>query len=134
MPFMMAPMPCSRMPKCSTRPASGSPVHWSVERLSGMKDEASSIVVLLDSARSAEPPHSSGITPATALITAPDALRVATPLGSASKVGSASASPTGSARVCMRSKVATTSSDAARFHASKRSCHAACCSLPRATS
>ena len=37
MPFMIAPMPCSRMPKCSTRPASGSPFHILVARLVGQE-------------------------------------------------------------------------------------------------
>ena len=45
-------------------------------------------------------------------MTAPEALRVATPLGSASKVGSASARPSGRARVCIRSYVASTSAEA----------------------
>ena len=61
------------------------------------------MVVLLDSARSAEPPQNSGTFSAMALMTAPDALRVATPLGSASKVGRSSAQPTGRVRVCIRS-------------------------------
>ena len=62
MPFMIAPMPCSRMPKWSTRPSCGSPLHSLVERSTGRNDGTSSMVVLLDSARSAEPPHSSGST------------------------------------------------------------------------
>ena len=48
----------------------------------GPNESAPSIVVLLLSARSAEPPHSSGSTSASASSTSPDALRVATPLGS----------------------------------------------------
>ena len=60
MPFMIAPMPCSRMPKCSTRPASGSAFHILVARSSGRNDGTPSMVVLLEPARSAEPPHSSG--------------------------------------------------------------------------
>ena len=63
-------------------------------------------MVLLDSARSAEPPQSSGSSAAIALMTVPDAFRVATPFGSASNVGSASAQPSGSVRVCIRSKSA----------------------------
>ena len=58
-------MPCSRMPKCSVRPY-GLPGHILVWRLTGRKDGSPSIVVRLDSARSAEPPHSSGSTGASA--------------------------------------------------------------------
>ena len=61
MPFRIAPIACSRMPKCSTRPY-GLPVHSWVECSSGMKDATPSMVVLFDSARSAEPPQSSGMT------------------------------------------------------------------------
>ena len=50
------------------------------------------------SARSAEPPHSSGSTGASASSTSPDALRVAIPFGSGSKLGSASSQPSGSVR------------------------------------
>ena len=102
MPFMIAPMPCSRMPKCSTRPVTGSPFHILVERSAGMNDGAPSMVVLLDSARSAEPPQNSGTVSAMALIAAPDALRVATPLGSAGKVGSSSSQPCGRLRSFIR--------------------------------
>jgi len=61
-----------------------------VERASGMKEAADSMVVLFDPARSAEPPHSSGNVSAIALSTFPDAERVATALP-ASKTGKASA-------------------------------------------
>ncbi len=57
----------------------GRPTSWWRSR-SGPNESAPSIVVLLLSARSAEPPHSSGSTSASALSTSPDALRVATPL------------------------------------------------------
>ena len=132
MPFMIAPMACSRMPKCSTRPASGSPFHILVERSFGRNDGAPSMVVLLDSARSAEPPHSSGTRSAIALMTAPDALRVATPFSSAGKVGRSSAQPSGRVRVCSRSKRAT-SADGLRAQASYDVCHSACAALPRST-
>ena len=49
-------------------------------------------MVLLDSARSAELPHSSGILGAIAPSTFPEAARVAMPLGSADQLGSASSS------------------------------------------
>src|SRR6476646_4158104 len=58
-----------------------------------MKLSAPVIVVLLDSARSAEPPHSSGITSARAARTLPEAARVARPYSSAGNVGNASANP-----------------------------------------
>ena len=87
MPLTIAAAACSRMPKCSTRPY-GEPVHFSVERFSGMKDGAESIVVLLEPARSAEPPHSSGKVSAIALMTCPEALRVAMALP-AGNVGNA---------------------------------------------
>ena len=51
---------------------------WSGDS-SGMKDGSPFIVVLLHSARSAEPPHSSGRTGREALSTSPEALRVAMP-------------------------------------------------------
>ena len=86
---MIEPMACSRMPKCRTRPYS-SPGNSLVACSAGTNDGSPFGVVLLDSARSAEPPHSSGSTGAIAVSTSPEALRVATPLGSASKVGSAS--------------------------------------------
>ena len=52
-------MACSRMPKCSIRPY-GLPGSILVCRSVGRKLGSPSGVVLLDSARSAEPPHSSG--------------------------------------------------------------------------
>src|SRR5680860_1012503 len=125
-------MPCSRMPKWSTRPAYGSPFHILVERLLGMNDCASSIVELLDSARSAEPPQSSGTLPAMALITAPDALRVATPFGSAGQLGRSLSQPVGRVRVCIRSKSAV-SAEGLRVQAVYRSSQLACASLPRST-
>ncbi len=85
-------MACSRMPKCSTRPY-GLPGQAFVCRSSGRKLGSPSGVVLFDSARSAEPPHSSGILGAIALSTLPEAARVAMPLGSASQLGSASSQP-----------------------------------------
>ena len=74
-------MPCSRMPKCSVRPY-GLPGHRRVWCSVGMNEGSPSIVVRLLSARSAEPPHSSGSTGASAVRTSPDALRVAMPLAS----------------------------------------------------
>src|SRR5450631_450734 len=68
-----------------------------------MKLGAPSMVVLLDPARSAEPPQSSGVTSASAVRTLPEAARVAMPLGSAGKVGNASAKWPGSLRLTTRS-------------------------------
>src|SRR5215218_11135716 len=98
MPFMIAPMACSRTPKCRVRPY-GPPDHILVWRLPGRNDGSPSTAVLLLSARSAEPPHSSGSFGYSAASTLPDALRVATPFGSASQLGSLSAHPSGRVRV-----------------------------------
>ena len=64
------------------------------------------MVVRLLSARSAEPPHSSGSTGARAVRMVPEALRVAMPLASAGNEGSASAHPSGSWRTASRSNSA----------------------------
>ena len=85
-------MPCSRMPKCSVRPYS-SPGNALVAYSAGTNDGSPFIVVLLLSARSAEPPHSSGSTGASASSTLPEAARVAMPLASAGNSGSASVQP-----------------------------------------
>ncbi len=68
MPFTIAPIPCSRTPNRKLRPP----------RLARLKSPAASISVLVDGARSAEPPTSPGILAATCWRTLPDALRVAT--------------------------------------------------------
>ena len=91
---MIEPMACSRTPKCSTRPY-GPPDHSLVCASSGRNDGSPSGVVLLLSARSAEPPQSSGSSGAIVDRTVPDALRVAMPFSSASNVGSASVQPVG---------------------------------------
>ena len=89
------------------------------------------MVVLLDSARSAEPPQSSGTFAAIALITAPDALRVATSFP-ASNVGSWSAQPCGRVRVWSRSKSAT-SADGLVVQCRNAWSHSDCAALPRST-
>src|SRR6476469_571434 len=93
------------MPKCSVRPY-GPPVHTFVWCSAGMKLGSPSIVVLLLSARSAEPPHSSGSTSASAVRILPDADRVETECGlpsfSAGKLGTFEAQPSGSERVDIR--------------------------------
>ena len=97
MPFMIDPMACSRTPKCSTSLQGLPGTSWSAGSV-GRKLGSPSGVVLLDSARSAEPPHSSGNLGAIAPSTFPEAARVAMPLGSADQLGSASSQP-GSARL-----------------------------------
>ena len=121
-PLMIAPIACSRMPKCSTRPY-GFPVHSWVDRSTGTNEAAFLIVVRFDSARSAEPPQSSGSCAARALITVPDAARVETSLPG-SNTGSASAMPSGSWRAFTRSQSAFRSGFAAA-HASNACCHSA---------
>ena len=129
MPFMIAPIACSRMPKCSVRPY-GPPGHILVWCSAGMKLGSPSIVVLLLSARSAEPPHSSGSTSASAVSILPDAARVETEFGlpsfSAGKLGSASVQPSGSVRVAIRSSSAAARSGFAAAQASNSVCHSAC--------
>ena len=87
MPLRIAPMACSRIPKCRIRPA-GAGLQCSVFHLAGTNEPPPSMVVLFDSARSAEPPQSSGSLAAKALITLPDAARVAISVP-ASNLGSA---------------------------------------------
>ena len=89
------------------------------------------MVVLFDSARSAEPPQSSGMTGPRALSTLPLAARVDRSLP-ASKTGSAASTPSGSAPLRMRSSSFLRSALAAA-QASKSFCQAACASLPRST-
>ena len=64
--------------------------------------------MLLLSAKSAEPPQNSGSTPAMALITFPDAARVATSLP-ASKTGSTESHPAGNSLLTNRSRRAARS-------------------------
>ena len=105
MPFISAAMECSRIPKWIVRPygsASGSGLS------AGRNELVLSIVVLFEPARSAEPPHSSGMTAPSAWSTLPDAARVATPLPG-SKTGSFSSQPLGSSPAAMRSNSAARS-------------------------
>ena len=67
-------MACSRIPKCITRPYGLAPAIWLD---AGKKEVPASIVVLLLSARSAEPPQNSGKFFAIAAITFPEAALVA---------------------------------------------------------
>jgi hypothetical protein len=94
-----------------------------------MKLGSPSIVVRLLSARSAEPPHSSGSGSASAVRTLPDAARVETefafPSFSAGKLGMFAAQPSGSERVDIRRSSAARSGLAAA-QASNRVSHSAC--------
>ncbi|MNI64318.1 hypothetical protein D3C73_1197510 [compost metagenome] len=127
-PFTIEAAACSRIPKCSTRPY-GLPFQASVEREVGMNDGEPSMVVLLDSARSAEPPQSSGRTGPMAFRTFPEAARVETSLP-ASNTGRAASMPTGSFLASTRSSRAA-ASGLADCHASNEVCQAARDSAPR---
>ena len=76
MPFTIAAIACSRTPKWRLRP----------EKSFGVTAEEFFIVFLVDPVRSAEPPTSAGTRSASALIAAPDRLRVASLPLSASAV------------------------------------------------
>ena len=129
---MIAPMACSRMPKCSTRPY-GPPGNALDCRSVGRKLGSPSGVVLLDSARSAEPPHSSGIFGVIALITLPDAARVAMPLGSAGQLGRSLSQPGVSSSATSRSYSALPSGFAAA-QVSKLDCQSSWACRPRSAS
>ena len=75
----------------------------SIELLAGRNEPPPLILVLFDPAKSADPPQNSGKTAAIALITSPDAARVATSLPGA-KTGSLESQPAGSERVCNLSR------------------------------
>src|SRR5258708_1194958 len=86
-------MPCSRTPKWMLRPL------YSLVKKSPAPSKTR--LVLLDLARSAEPPTSQGIFCARALGTLPELSRVAMPFGSAGKFGRFLSEPSGSARRCI---------------------------------
>ena len=99
-----------------------SPFHSWVDHSAGTNDFAPAIVVIFESARSAEPPQSSGITSAIALITLPDATRVETELPP-SNFGSAASRLFGVAPVTTLSSNSFLSGFAAA-HASNDACQA----------
>ncbi len=105
MPFISAAMECSRIPKWIVRPYGFAPGRGLP---SGRNDEVLSIVVLFEPARSAEPPHSSGMTAPSACSTLPDAARVATALP-VSNDGRWSSQPSGSSPAAIRSNSAACS-------------------------
>ena len=114
-------MPCSRMPKWNVRPPrrpGSTESAWAFSLLeSGAPGTFSAplMVVVVDGARSAEPPTNSGITPARAWMHAPELWRVACALAPV-KSGSASSQPSGSRPESTRSNSATRPGSAARVH------------------
>ena len=132
MPFTIEPIACSRMPKCIVRPY-GSPGNIFDCRSVGRKLGTPSMVVLFDSARSAEPPHSSGSSSASALSTLPEAARVEMSLGSASQVGIVSSQPGVSSSFTIRSYSAL-ASGLAPAQSSNAFCHSASAAPPRSAS
>src|SRR5262245_21345804 len=94
MPDRIAPIACSRTPKCKVRP-----YHWAVYSLVGIdggpKESAPFIVVLLPPAKSADPPQSSGSLGPTAESTAPDAALVARGFEPGSQDGRSASQPSG---------------------------------------
>ncbi len=113
-------MACSRTPKWKLAPA-GVAACWSGTSL---------IQVLLDGARSAEPPMRVGRFGARALMALPDAERVATAPSSGEKTGRSASQPAGSARLQAASQEAARPGSAA-LQAAWRSRHAACAAAPR---
>src|SRR6202035_1356149 len=114
MPDKMAPMACSRIPKCRVRPYQWA-VYSLVEIDGGPKESTPFMVVLLLPAKSAEPPHNSGSFGPTADSTAPDAARVANALDPGSQCGmsapshrATAARSTGPTALCARVRVAPT--------------------------
>ena len=121
MPFMIAPIACSRMPKCSTRPYGppGNSLDW---RSSGRNDGSPSGVVLLrlgEVGRAAPQLGQHGRDRVDA--PAPDALRVAMPLASAGNVGQRGGPAVGQRAACASGRAAPAASGLAAAHASKRS-------------
>ena len=112
----MAAMASSRTPQRTLRPP-GVAACWS---------GASLIRVLFDGARSAEPPISVGMCGATALMTLPEAARVAT-LSSVVNTGRSASQPSGRVRDQASSHDLARAASAAR-HASYFGVHSACAS------
>src|SRR3984957_2381022 len=130
MPDRIAPIACSRMPKCKVRPYQ-SAVNSFVEIDGGPNDLTLSMVVLLLPARSAEPPHNSGSFGPTADSTLPDAALVANALDPGSQCGMSASQPSGSSCAVNRSNSALRSGS--RFaQASNSGNQRSCASSPRA--
>ncbi len=101
----------------------------SIALLAGKKDPPPLMLVLFDPARSADPPQNSGSTAAMALITSPDAARVATSFPGAN-TGSLESHPSGSERDCNLAK-SKALSGLLIFHWSNLVFHCARASAPR---
>src|SRR5512147_163021 len=114
MPFMIAAMPCSRMPKCTYRDAY-SP---------GAKFFHVLTEVLFEGVRSADPPTSSGSDSAVALRTAPNAARLATLPFSLVKVGILAAQFGGRLPASRRSSSLASSGNALAY-AARQAVHSA---------
>ena len=95
----------------------------------GRNDPPPSMVVLLLSAKSAEPPHISGSFFASALITSPDALRVATSLP-ASKLGTSESQSAGNSFAIIRER-SFARSGSLFFHVSNLLFQESCAAAPR---
>ncbi len=96
--MMIAPIACSLIPKCTTLPWGLAP---DIALEAGKNEPPPKIVVLLLPAKSADPPQSSGRTPAMALIIFPDAPLVERSLP-ASNTGIDFSQSAGSALLCKR--------------------------------
>ena len=101
-----------------------------ISLVAGRKEFPPSIVVILESARSADPPQNSGSTFAIALMTCPDEVRVATSLP-ASNTGRVASQPAGSSRSTNRFKSAARSG-CALCHWANFPSHSLCNCAPRA--
>lgn len=107
MPFMMAPMPCSRTPKWTLRPPG----------VLDVNTPASFMNVLVEGFRSAEPPTIHGTFLAIALSTCPELSRVANPFGSALNTGMSLSQPAGMSRASIVSSSAASFGNFALYSA-----------------
>ena len=120
MPFMMAPMPCSRTPKWTFRPAG----------VFAVNTPASFMYVLVEGFRSADPPTIQGTFLAMALSTCPELSRVAIPFGSAWNTGMSLSHPAGSSRASIATSSAASLGNFAVYSANSF-VHAARAAAPR---
>src|SRR5215813_5501088 len=122
-PLTIAPIECSRIPKCRFFPL----------ELSAWKSPAPAKVkvVLFDGPRSAEPPRNHGMFCASTFNTLPDASRPAMPIESAENVGRFRSQPAGSSRRCINSTSVANSGYLARYEVNN-SVHSEWAFWPRA--
>src|SRR6516225_1154647 len=92
-PLTDALIACSRIPKCRFLPPGVSA--WKLPAAAKVN------AVLLDGARSAEPPSNQGMFWASTFNTFPDASRPASPFGSAGNDGRLRSQPAGNSRRCI---------------------------------